>query len=201
VRALRHRRTYSRSGVLPSLSPPSNERLADEESGSCNRDQAPFSTQTHVWRQSRVVPATAWVAAWRLRDCGAKVGRRGSAHLDIDHDSTTGVVRGLLCTRHNLALGLFDHDPALLCAAIRYLKDNRVLPRPTEIVRWRALRTHCRRGHLLTDQNVYVGRRSRDGGVRRECRGCMRTAGARRRSGLRPYFRNPGVRYRSADDE
>jgi hypothetical protein len=42
--------------------------------------------------------------------------------LSVDHDHLTGENRGLLCSRHNLGIGLFDHDPALLRAAADYLE-------------------------------------------------------------------------------
>lgn len=45
--------------------------------------------------------------------------------LAIDHNHTTGEVRGLLCDPCNKALGIFKDDIKLLENAINYLKDNK----------------------------------------------------------------------------
>ncbi len=42
-------------------------------------------------------------------------------NLHVDHNHKTGEVRGMLCNRHNLAIGLFNDDPNLLRRAIQYL--------------------------------------------------------------------------------
>jgi hypothetical protein len=55
----------------------------------------------------------------RCAICG--VPERTTRRLAIDHDHTTGAVRGLLCQRCNMALGMFEDDPDRLTAAAAYL--------------------------------------------------------------------------------
>lgn len=43
-------------------------------------------------------------------------------NLHLDHCHTTGKVRGFLCQRHNMGIGLLDDDPAILRAAAVYLE-------------------------------------------------------------------------------
>ena len=44
--------------------------------------------------------------------------------LSVDHCHKTGKVRGLLCQKHNVAIGLFNDDPALFDVAKQYLKQH-----------------------------------------------------------------------------
>lgn len=41
--------------------------------------------------------------------------------LSVDHCHKTGKIRGLLCTKCNQAIGLFNDDPAILVRARKYL--------------------------------------------------------------------------------
>ena len=56
-------------------------------------------------------------------------GRGESWH--IDHDHVTGQVRGLLCQRCNVAIGMLEDSPDLIRAALRYVE----LPRQMELSR------------------------------------------------------------------
>lgn len=44
--------------------------------------------------------------------------------LGVDHNHTTGVVRGLLCHKCNTAIGMLNDSPSLLENAITYLKGE-----------------------------------------------------------------------------
>lgn len=54
--------------------------------------------------------------------CGAPL--YGGPETCVDHDHTTGAVRGLLCQNDNKALGLLTDDPARLRRAASYLETH-----------------------------------------------------------------------------
>lgn len=53
-----------------------------------------------------------------------------SHHPNIDHDHKTQNVRGILCHRCNMALGLLRDDPSLMLAAASYIQKSHLWPQP-----------------------------------------------------------------------
>lgn len=47
----------------------------------------------------------------------------GARSFHVDHDHETDIVRGLLCSRCNTALGLLREDTTVMAAAIAYLEE------------------------------------------------------------------------------
>jgi len=53
--------------------------------------------------------------------CGRKEASNSKPNLSVDHDHKTGNIRGLLCNRCNIVLGLIDDSIDILATAIDYL--------------------------------------------------------------------------------
>lgn len=58
--------------------------------------------------------------------CG-KPETRGKKRLCVDHNHTTGKVRGLLCSQCNVAIAWMGESPDILIAAIQYLGREKFL--------------------------------------------------------------------------
>ncbi len=56
--------------------------------------------------------------------CGSTLNSSRYTKLAVDHNHKTGVVRGLLCTNCNTAIGLMKDSPERLQAAITYLRKH-----------------------------------------------------------------------------
>lgn len=68
-------------------------------------------------------------ALLRIQDyaCAICVTKFGDEHMErprVDHDHTTGHVRGLLCHKCNVAIGLMDDQPRFFDLAAQYLRSR-----------------------------------------------------------------------------
>lgn len=61
----------------------------------------------------------------RLMSSGCHICGTKERRLHVDHDHTTGAVRGALCLLCNVAIGNFKDDPELLRRALSYLGGSR----------------------------------------------------------------------------
>lgn len=62
---------------------------------------------------------------YRCAICGTLEEGRGYDYLHVDHDHTTGAVRGMLCFNCNSAIGRLSDSPKVLANAISYLTSGR----------------------------------------------------------------------------
>lgn len=69
--------------------------------------------------------------------------------LVIDHDHETGLMRGLLCYRHNTGIGLFKDNPEHLLKAADYLRTTRPVEDVREPVKCWPIENHIK--ELLND--------------------------------------------------
>ena len=56
--------------------------------------------------------------------CGRSPYSKRFTRLAVDHDHQSGSIRGLLCHRCNVGIGMFDDRPEVLRRAIRYLDEH-----------------------------------------------------------------------------
>lgn len=80
------------------------------------------------WRLLRAYGITAEQRDALLAEQGGtckccKVPNPGGRGWHVDHCHQTGVVRGVLCHKCNLGIGLFNDDPELLEATAKYLRS------------------------------------------------------------------------------
>lgn len=56
--------------------------------------------------------------------CKRSDNHKRNRHFHVDHCHSTGKVRGLLCQKCNMGLGMFDDNLELIKTAVSYLESN-----------------------------------------------------------------------------
>lgn len=65
-----------------------------------------------------------WLKIWETQDGKCAICEKKFANPSktfVDHNHETGKIRGLLCPKCNLAIGLLNDDPKLMAKVIEYL--------------------------------------------------------------------------------
>ena len=93
-----------------------------------HRDELKAYSATKPWLMSTYGITKAEYDKMRLeqQDRCLVCGERKET-LVVDHDHKRNKIRGLICHRCNLGIGLFHDDPILLEKVIRYLRDQLVI--------------------------------------------------------------------------
>ena len=104
--------------------------------------------------------------------CGGTASPRG--HFDIDHDHSTGTVRGLLCRACNQGLGLILDDISIIGHLIQYLDNTIVITAPDTFPSANLTRQCCvfLRKYSMVESD-YISLWNRSGGT---CYVCCCTA-------------------------
>lgn len=107
-------------------------RAADRRRAKAWREANPDRVREHALKSHYGLTVAEFDAMLATQDggcaiCGAISGRGNGSGLvlHVDHDHTTGAVRGLLCANCNKALGCFRDDPKLMIKAADYLNRTR----------------------------------------------------------------------------
>ncbi len=104
------------------------DRLANPEKWVAYRDRYkakhPGIHSQHQRKHRYGLTDSDYVALLLAHDNKCAVCGQEPKRPHVDHDHVTGKVRGILCSRCNQGLGMFDDDPQRLIAAIDYLKER-----------------------------------------------------------------------------
>lgn len=109
-------------------------RLKAKESHKKRYKNNPAPAREHAWKLNGIINADGSLFKWhdfqvllaqQKNGCAiCKIEDPGSKNWCADHDSKTGIIRGLLCNRCNCGLGLFKDSLFAICRAVEYLKQK-----------------------------------------------------------------------------
>jgi Recombination endonuclease VII len=87
-----------------------------------NKDKIRERNRTHYHVRQYGISAVEYDALLKKQNGACAICRkRSKERLCVDHCHLTGMIRGLLCRRCNLGLGMLKDDQASLIAAVAYL--------------------------------------------------------------------------------
>lgn len=104
-----YRRTASKDGLTALCKPCADERTS------------PTYKRDRYYIKKYGITADEFDRIWHQQHGLCANCRQPADRPHLDHDHTTGAVRGILCHNCNVGLGHFMDDPELLLRAIHYL--------------------------------------------------------------------------------
>lgn len=89
-----------------------------------NLDRHRAWSRKHAWKKQGISITEAGYERMRQGQNGrCAICHKQAPRFDVDHEKSTGRIRGLLCRQCNQALGMLKDSTDLLGAAIRYLQE------------------------------------------------------------------------------
>lgn len=85
--------------------------------------QKAFKHNNRDNQQQKTPYGITWAEAKEIRDKSSCAICGTTDRLVVDHCHTTGVIRGVLCHDHNVALGFFKDNTDHMALAIQYLQN------------------------------------------------------------------------------
>lgn len=106
-----------------------------EKAKKSNRDQRlrdPMRDRRDMLRKKYGIDLDDYDSLLRYQDykcaiCGSLEADSMKKFLCVDHINGTTLIRGLLCSACNSAIGLLKHDPDILMSAISYLQKSPIM--------------------------------------------------------------------------
>lgn len=127
-RGMRCRKCRSAQGAAQRKANPETYRAADARWKAAHPERRYEVTRLAGWRRLGLTFSLAQYASLLAEQAGrcaiCRTDKPGRRPFHLDHDHTSGSVRGPLCARCNHGLGLLRDSPALLRAAAEYIESH-----------------------------------------------------------------------------